>query len=69
MIQNFAWVLPRPSKSRYIGSFPLHFESRLLDLLKVPKGAMILHPFGGRAEFGLRLDLNVDTEPDIVAEF
>lgn len=68
MIQNLAWVLPRPSKSRYIGSFPLHFESRLLDLLRVPRGALILHPFGGKAEFGLRLDLNSSTQPDIIGD-
>jgi len=68
MIQNLAWVLPRPNKSKYIGSFPLYFESRLLDLLKIPKGAMILHSFGGKAEFGLRCDLNVETQPNVIAD-
>lgn len=68
MIQNFAWVLPRPNKSRYVGSFPLYFESRLLDLLRVPKSAQILHPFGGKAEFGIRCDINPETQPDVVAD-
>ena len=68
MITNLAWVLPRPSKSQYIGSFPLHFESRLLDLLKIPRGAMTLHPFGGKAEYGIRLDLNPEVKPNVVAD-
>lgn len=68
MIQNSAWVLPRPNKSKYIGSFPLHFESRLLDLLRVPEGAMILHPFGGCAEYGVRVDINPEVMPDIVGD-
>lgn len=68
MIPNLAWVLPRPNKSKYIGAFPLYFESRLLDLLRLSKGAMILHPFGGKAEYGIRCDVNPDVEPDIIAD-
>jgi len=68
MITNLAWVLPRPNKSKYIGSFPLYFESRLLDLLRLPNSAKILHPFGGKAEFGTRVDINPETEPDIIGD-
>lgn len=68
MITNLAWVLPRPSKSKYIGSFPLYFESRLLDLLRLPSDAKILHPFGGRAELGVRVDINPDTNPDYIGD-
>lgn len=68
MITNLAWVLPRPSKSKYIGSFPLYFEGRLLDLLRLPKGAEILHPFGGKAQYGTRVDVNPETEPDYIGD-
>ena len=68
MITNLAWVLPRPGKSKYIGSFPLHFESRLLDLLRLSTSAKILHPFGGKAEFGIRVDINPDTKPDYIGD-
>lgn len=54
-IPTYAWVLPRPSWSRYPGGFPLHFEKKLLRLLGNPEE--VLHPFGGMAEFGLRTDL------------
>jgi 16S rRNA G966 N2-methylase RsmD len=65
MIETLAWVLPRPSKSKYIGSFPLHFERKLLNLLEMnEKTHKILHPFGGKAEFGVRCDLNPDVKPD-----
>ena len=68
-IENLAWVLPRPSKSKYIGGFPLHFEKKLLRELDIsPETHKILHPFGGKAEFGIRLDLNKDVSPDIIAD-
>jgi 16S rRNA G966 N2-methylase RsmD len=69
MIETLAWVLPRPSKSKYIGSFPLHFERKLLNLLGMnEKTHKILHPFGGKAEFGIRCDLNPDLKPDYVCD-
>jgi len=68
MITNVAWVLPRPSKSKYIGSFPLYFEERLLDLLGLPKSAMILHSFGGKAQYGIRIDVNQEVNPDVLAD-
>lgn len=68
-IENLAWVLPRPNKSKYIGSFPLHFEIKLLRLLGIdPKKDKILHPFGGKAEFGIRCDINPDVNPDYICD-
>lgn len=66
MIPTITWTLPRPSNSRYKGSFPLYFESNLVQLLGYPE--RILHPFGGRAEIGLRVDLNPTLEPDVIAD-
>ena len=81
-IETIAWVLPRPRKKQYIkGSFPLHFERRLLELLGFEPGTLgqmeffdrsmrtrILHQFGGMAEFGLRMDVNESLEPDLIAD-
>jgi hypothetical protein len=68
-ITNLAWVLPRPNKSKYIGSFPLHFEKKLLRELNLdPNTAKILHPFGGMAEFGIRCDINPAVNPDVVCD-
>lgn len=67
-IENHAWVLPRPG-STYIGSFPLHFEDKLLKLLKInPEHHKILHPFGGKAKYGIRVDLNATVEPDYICD-
>lgn len=66
MIPTITWTLPRPPKSKYKGGFPLHFEQNLVQLLGYPDE--ILHPFGGRAELGLRVDLNETSEPHVVAD-
>lgn len=66
MIPTITWVLPRPAKSKYKGAFPLYFEQNLIQLLGYPE--TILHPFGGRAEIGTRVDLNPLVEPDVVAD-
>ena len=69
MITNLAWVLPRPSKSRYIGSFPLHFEKKLLRELGIdPQQDKILQPFGGKAEFGIRVDIRPEVKPDYLGD-
>ncbi len=69
MIESIAWVLPRPNKSKYIGSFPLHFERKLLNLLGLnEREHKILHPFGGKAEFGTRVDIKPEVEPDYVGD-
>ena len=67
MIDTETWVLPRPRKNKYRGGFPLHFEKKLIRKLgfdEVADKEGIFHPFGGMAEFGLRNDLNPETEPD-----
>lgn len=66
MIPTLTWTLPRPAKSKYKGAFPLYFEQNLVQLLGYPE--TILHPFGGRAEIGTRVDLDPTLEPDHVAD-
>ena len=66
MIDTIAWTLPRPPKSKYKGGFPLHFEQNLIRLLGYP--GKVLHPFGGMAEIGTRVDINPELEPDVVAD-
>lgn len=70
-LANIVWVLPRPrvevgESKTYPGAFPLHFEKRLYKFLQCPK--LILHPFGGKAEIGLRVDLKRSVKPDIIAD-
>jgi len=72
-IENIAWCLPRPRKCKYPGGFPLHAELKLLrecgidpkQILWHPK---ILHPFGGMAEYGIRIDMKREVKPDIFAD-
>ena len=69
LVGQYGTELPRPGKSKYIGSFPLHFEIKLLRLLELdPKKHKILHPFGGKAEFGIRCDIKADVEPDYICD-
>jgi hypothetical protein len=60
------WVLPRPRPDAYVGSFPLHFEQRLWQVMGKP--AKVLHPFGGLAEIGDSVDLNASTTPTWVGD-
>jgi SAM-dependent methyltransferase len=67
MIETLCWVLPRPRIHRmYKGCFPLHFEKKLLKLYGFPK--LVFHPFGGRAEHGIRQDILISTIPDLVGD-
>jgi len=67
-VKRVFWWLPRPSKSKYIGSFPLHFEKKLYTLLGIdPEEHKILHPFGGGAEFGHTVEL--PSQREFLAEF
>lgn len=66
MITTIAWTLPRPPKSKYRGGFPLFFEQNLQQVLGYPD--RVLHPFGGRAEIGIRCDLDPTVEPDFVCD-
>lgn len=52
-VKRVFWWLPRPSTSKYVGSFPRHFEIKLLRLLNIdPERHKILHPFGGASQYG-----------------
>lgn len=66
-VTNLTWVLPRPRGDHYPGGFPLYFEGKLIRLLQLQNGAKILHPFGGMAEYGIRVDVDPSINPDIVA--
>lgn len=66
-VNTIAWCLPRPRKiNPYPGSFPQHFEKKLLEELGNP--SKILHPFGGMAEYGLRLDISSMAAPDLLGD-
>lgn len=71
-IENIAWCLPRPGKVKYPGGFPLHAEIKILREIncdpKKKKDIKILHPFGGKAEYGIRVDINSDVKPDYVGD-
>jgi hypothetical protein len=66
MIDTTTWVLPRPSKSKYPGSFPLHFEKKLWRVLGEPE--KVLHPFGGMSEVGDRIDIKPEVNPTWVGD-
>lgn len=71
-IENLAWVLPRPRRAnKYPGGFPQHFEKKVIRLLgfdEVADKHKILHPFGGIAEFGIRVDIKPEVDPDFVGD-
>lgn len=66
MIETTTWVLPRPRKNKFKGGFPLHFEKKLWRLLGKPK--KVLHPFGGMAEIGDRVDCLSEVNPTWVGD-
>lgn len=66
MIDTECWVLPRPSKSKYKGSFPLHLEKKLWRVLGEPE--KVLHPFGGMSEIGDRVDVNPEVNPTWIGD-
>jgi len=68
VLGTLVWVLPRPRPPYYPGSFPLWFEQRLWRLLGKPDPKEVLHPFGGMAEIGVRVDINPDVHPDVVGD-
>jgi len=65
-IPTEVWVLPRPRKPYYPGSFPLHFEIKLIRALGNPRD--ILQPFGGMSPYGIRLDLNPALRPGTIGD-
>jgi hypothetical protein len=65
-IPTHTWVLPRPRKDYYVGGFPYRFEQWLWEVCGKPQ--KVLHPFGGLAEIGDRVDLNETTGPTWVGD-
>jgi hypothetical protein len=76
VIPTDAWVLPRPRPDAFVGSFPLHFEQKLVRVVAALQGrgdweygaGSVLHPFGGLAEIGDTVDLNATTSPTWVGD-
>jgi len=68
MVRRLCWWLPRPRKHKFKGGFPLQFEKMLHKYLGRPDPNLILHPFGGKAEIGLRCDLNPEVKPDFLVD-
>ena len=60
------WWLPRPRIDRYKGGFPLHFEKKLMRFLGNPQ--LVLQPFAGHCEFGVRVDVKRENKPDVIAD-
>jgi len=60
------WWLPRPRRNKFKGGFPLHFEKKLMELLDMPK--LILQPFAGNCEWGIKVDINREFKPDVIAD-
>ena len=56
--------LPRPA-SKYPGSYPLHFEERIPELIGTDR---FIHMFAGASTSGYRVDINPETKPDMVAD-
>lgn len=61
------WHLPRPSKSKYKGSVPLHFETKLLKHLGISQNGL-LQMFSGGSKLGHTVDIDINTNPDTVAD-
>ena len=68
-IPNICWVLPRPRPDHYKGSWPLHFGKKITwELFGKEIKPLILNPFGGKSEVGLRCDITKDAQPDFFAD-
>lgn len=70
--KNIAWFLPRPKKDRYKGGMPLYCERWLIDLargiLKTSHIPQILNLFCGMNNYGLRVDIKSEVNPDICCD-
>jgi hypothetical protein len=61
------WHLPRPS-SDYAGCYPKFFEKRFLKFAQVDD-KNVLHLFCGKSKMGgIRVDLEAENKPDVVAD-
>lgn len=63
-----AWHLPRPSKSKYKGSVPLHFEVKFRRLFGIEDNKKSLQMFAGGSKMFHTVDVNPKTNPDTVAD-
>ena len=63
-IKTSVLYLPRPA-AKYPGCYPLHFEKRIKNILSTDK---YIHLFAGTATTGLRVDLNPEVNPNVIAD-
>ncbi len=63
-----AWHLPRPSKSKYKGSVPLHLETKFLKLTGLTDSKRLLQMFSGGSKMGYTVDCKGTNNPDKVAD-
>ena len=70
--KNLAWFLPRPKPDHYRGGMPLYAEDWLIqlarDILGMDGQANVLNVFCGMNRQGLRVDINPEVKPDILAD-
>jgi 16S rRNA G966 N2-methylase RsmD len=69
--KNLAWFLPRPKPDHYQGGMPLYCEDWLVELAQDilnNKDAKMLNVFCGMNKYGVRVDLNPEVKPDILAD-
>ena len=76
-VETIGICYPRPRRAprQYSGGFNQYVERRLLKEAGYwpPDQYKILHPFGGMAEYGLRVDIqrfvnDVDIRPDVIGD-
>ena len=69
--KNIGWFLPRPKPDHYKGGMPLYAEEWLLDLARDILGKRdikILNLFCGMNKQGIRVDINKEVKPEIIAD-
>ena len=66
VIPTIVWTLPRPSESRYKGSSPLTSRRTSSSCSAIPSDPA--PPSAASPSFGMRVDLNGDLSPDVVAD-
>ena len=71
--KNLAWFLPRPKPDKYKGGMPLYCEKWLLelaaDILEKPFDDLkVLNIFCGMNQYGTRVDIKEEVEPDFVLD-
>jgi 16S rRNA G966 N2-methylase RsmD len=69
--KNLAWFLPRPKPDHYKGGMPLYCEDWLVELandILETKDAKLLNLFCGMNKHGVRVDMNPEVKPDVLAD-